>query len=332
MSDFDVAGGGPAVPILFAAVRLPIAVLSEPAVLGLTAYGQIGAGAVVVRIPARQDADPELDTDDMALAIRNDRREPSSASGRVLRDWGDNSPPELGGGPVEVRRLLVRVDGASKGLPPPRVGVGTSLAARLSDELYRHGNRWHDVLRSWIETLTLQDLDHEHPRWTAHLEGAGIATFAADGTRRLGSGGRIRLDTEWPTAASPEVWIAALRGASADHYPHLAYLLLRDARAAWYRGQARRAVIDAATATEVALSGVAAIEGQRDSRRTMTLGTLVDTLRTAGHLNVETANQLMELVVRPRNKAVHEGVHPSSWNAAEACKAAQVQVYARVRL
>lgn len=58
------------------------------------------------------------------------------------------------------------------------------------------------------------------------------------------------------------------------------------------------------------------------------LGQLVSKLDAEGHLDPGAAQELAELVVRPRNKAIHEGVAPSSWDTAEACKAAQRAVWA----
>jgi hypothetical protein len=153
--------------------------------LGLTVSGRIGEANIKTRLPARQDPDEDLDTDDFTLATQHVDPGSIPSTGRVVHDWtqplGEVETPD----PVDLRRILIQVTGKEADLGHPRPGVGPTLEARLADEVFRLGNRWQDALRSWVEVLTLQDLDHVHPRWTAHIEGAGIATFGANG-RRLG--------------------------------------------------------------------------------------------------------------------------------------------------
>jgi hypothetical protein len=319
--------GDPADTVLYAAYRLPIAVVADGDVIGLKVSGRFGDAAVEVRVPVRQDDDPELDTDDLTVTMAQNHDEPVPPdTGQVLCDWDDTGRTDTPA-PVEVRRLLLRVTGAAGPLGPPRTGVGSSLAARLSDELFRTANGWHDVFRSWIEVVTLQDLDHVHPRWTAHVEGAGLATFAPDGSR-LGHGGIMRLDTHWPTPATTALVNNAIAAASDGRYPPLAHQLLRDARAAYYREQPRKAILDAATATEISLTAIADRAGLTPAGKFLMLGQLLSKLDANGNLGPGVAQQLTDLVVQPRNKAVHEGVVPNSWESAEACKAAQRAVWA----
>lgn len=319
-------GGEDVEPIILGALALPIPIVVEPEALGLTVKGRVGAATVITHVPFHQEPDPELDTDDLTLTMSVQRGDPPPpTTGRVLRDWGE-APTSDREAPTQLRRLLFRVAGVEADLGEPRRGVGPTLADRLCDEVFRFGNRWLDLVRSWVEVLTLQDLDHVHPRWTAHIEGAGIATFNIDGSR-LGSGGIMRLDSDSPTPAAADVIRTALREAGEDRYPPLAHLLLRDARAAWYRDQARRALIDAATATEVSLSAVAANAGLLSPGKFLMLGPLVSNLEASGHITLDVASQLRDVVIEPRNKAVHEGAEPSSWDAAEACKAAQLRVW-----
>lgn len=329
MADPGFDTGDPRDTVLYAADRLPIAVVADGDVIGLRVHARFGDAAVEVRVPARQDEDPELDADDLSVTIAQGRDEPVPPdTGVVLRDWEDTRLTETAAvsAPVELRRLLIRVTGAASPLGPPRTGVGPGLAERLSDELYRTSNRWHDIFRSWIEVVTLQDLDHLHPRWTAHVEGAGLATFAPDGSR-LGHGGIMHLDTHWPTPASRSLVRNAIAAAGDGKYPPLAHQLLRDARAAYYRGQPRKAVLDAATATEISLTAVADRVGLLPRGKLLMLAGLVSKLDSDGRLGPGVAQELTELVVQPRNTAIHEGVAPSSWNTAEACKAAQRVVW-----
>ena len=157
-----------------------------------------------------------------------------------------------------------------------------------------------------------------------------MATFSADG-KRLGLGGIVRLDTDSPPAATRDDITQAIVHASEGRYPPLAHLLLRDARAAWYRNQTGRAILDAATAVELSLSPMAERAGWRQ-RKLPTLGGLVGRLRREGHLTPESADEISELVIRPRNEAIHGGAVPGAWDTAEACKVAHRAVWAEFPL
>ena len=288
-----------------------------------------------MRVPADQDDTDELDVDDSTLidSARDGDSLVLPVTGRILTAWaatpehGDSDDdggdaPEEG---IEIRKLLIGVFGADCDLGPARPGVADNVTARLADELFKHLNRWHDTFRSWIETFTFQDLDHDHPRWTAHVEGSGLATFD-DGGTRLGHGGILRLDSIWPTPASRDVVELALTKACADEPPPLAHLMLRDARAAYDRGQMRKAILDAATATELSLTRIADECGVTPRRPT--LGSLIAALDEAGRLADGVADKFRTLVLRPRNNAIHDGtITLSGWDTAEACKAAQKAVW-----
>ena len=327
MTDAVADSGGASGAILFAACRLPIGVVADGDVIGLEVAARFGAASVEVRVPPRQDEDPELDTDDLAITMAQSRAEPlPPATGQVVRDWHE-APATDRPAQLEVRRLLLRVSGAAEQLGQPRLGVGSTLAARLNDELYRTANGWHDAFRSWIEAFTMQDLDHVHPRWTAHTEGAGLATFAPDGSR-LGHGGIMRLDTYWPAPTSRAQVHKAIVAASVGEYPPLAHQLLRDARAAWYRAQPRKSILDAAAATEISLTALADRAGISPAPgKFLMLGQLVARLDAEGQLRPGESQEITDLVVQPRNKAIHEGVTPNSWDTAEACKVAQRAVW-----
>lgn len=314
--------GGPG-GVLLAALRLPVKVLAEGSALGLQAGSRFGAADVDVRVPAAQEPDVELDTDDMSLALaESEGGHGPATTRRILRDWVQPVdapvPAQLG-----IHRLLVRVNGPTGDLAPPRPGVGPDLLDRLSDELFRTANRWLDVFRSWIEVVTIQDLDHLQPRWTAHIEGATVATFSPDGDR-LGRGGMLRLDSRFDEPAPALLVAHAITAAGRDEYPPLAHAVLRDARAAYYRAQPRKAILDAATATEISLTAVADRRGLIPPGTFMMLGRLVSALERDGFLEGAVAEELQALVVDPRNKAIHEGlVTLTNWDVAEACKAAQ---------
>lgn len=221
-----------------------------------------------IRIPHDQAPNESLDEDDFSLMRRARDAETSDAPAThaITSAWREFDQPETvarhAEGPIELERLLIGVAPTIDRLGETRRGVGSSVEARLQDELYIHANRWHDAFRTWIEVVTAQDLDHVHRRWSADIEGASMATFTPAGVRTL-SGGRIRLDTHDETPARPGLLRHALTEAGQQHYPPLAHVLLRDGRAAYWRGQMRRAVLDAATSTELSLHALA----ERHSRR-----------------------------------------------------------------
>jgi hypothetical protein len=315
-------------PMLLAAYRLPVPVVAESEALGLQVRSRFGGATVDVRVSVRQDEDEELDADDYEA---NRARRGDIAileTGAIADDWHSEDAAEAGA--HSLRRLLIGVMGPNDALGEPRSGVSSDLTARLADELFRSANVWHDVFRSWIEVATAQDLDHVHPRWDAELEGGGLATFTPEG-ERFGHGGIVRFHNHDVTPATGNEVTTAIVAAGEPRYPPLAHQLLRDARAAWYRGQSRRAVIDAATATEIALTALVDKAGANPLGKVLMLGRLVDVARASGLLFPEWCDELMRLVVRPRNKAVHEGAEPDAWDAAEACKAAQLVVFAAFR-
>lgn len=296
----------------------------EADTLGLQVSSTIGNVEAHVFVPPDQVDDPELDTDDFAVSSLGGVKEPP-ATGKILRAWLAEVPAELAGqDPVSLRRLLLGVTGLRSPEGPPRSGAGPGYLGHVGDELMLAANAWHDRLRSWVEVLTHQDLDHMMPRWDAHIDGVGLARFGADG-RRLGAGGRIRLDSGDVTPAPRGYFEHAIASAGAGEYPPLAHLLLRDARAAWRRDQPRRALIDAATAAELGLTALADGNGAMVKGPTP-LGRLVKELAAQGVITEAEGASLKESVVDPRNQAIHEGTSPTPWDAATACQAAELVV------
>jgi hypothetical protein len=117
-------------------------------------------------------------------------------------------------------------------------------ATRLGIAALDGMSEWVERLRTWIEVLTRQDLDHHHPRYEVSYIGAGLwMSNELSPDVALGQLEPISLHR----------WTSALEHVGNLQEPPLEHLLGRDARGAFRRGDLRRAAIDAATATEVAL-------------------------------------------------------------------------------
>lgn len=318
---------------MFASYLLPRPIVVERTCANLVYPSRVGPVPVEVLIPERQDEDLELDTDDFRLHQESDdvQREVRDTAA-ILEDWSKGAagpldsnqnlaPDDLEAAKrpqFQLRRLLLKVLRAKEPLPPSRVGVPDDLAAAHGDQLFLRAERWLDIFYSWIEVHTAQDLNYMQPRWTAHVEGAGIATFHRDGTR-LGLGELVRLDNLWEIPSSPALLARAIDRAGKDKYPAIAHLLLRDGRAAWHRKQYRRAAIDAGTALEIVLLQLATKEGVTEPKGPPpTLGRLVRLLRDQSVIQNSLAMQLQKTVVDPRNRAAHEGAEPDPGGVTEA--------------
>lgn len=313
---------------LIVAYRLPVPVVMTGACLGLRVEATFGGADVEIRIPHDQSPHEILDEDDFTLMrrIRTDAPGGTTGGSESITDaWrrfnepsADSDAPDRS---VDVRRVLIGVSTSTARLAAPRTGVGRSTEARLQDELYAQADAWHDVFRTWIEVATGQDLDHVQRRWSAHIEGSTMATFTPAGARNL-SGGRVRLDNYDETPAPPGHVRHALLCAGQLDYPPLAHVLLRDGRAAYWRRQIRRAVLDAATSAELSLHALVKSHGLAVERST--LGPLLKTIRDAQLVGDDLASDLSKWVVAPRNAAIHEGREPNGWHTADGLRAAQV--------
>lgn len=172
---------------------------------------------------------------------------------------------------------------------------------------------WIETVRSWIEVLTHQDLDHRYPRYDAEFKG--------DGLRRWG--GNFWLTKELPTSRTRTItpvslarWIDILRRASRDEEPPLEHLLLRDARASLARTDYRRAAIDAGTAAELALNLLyreslqllsSSDQLSQDERNLGSLQRLFDRVPITYGVS---SGALSDLIFA-RNKAAHEALEMS---------------------
>lgn len=197
-----------------------------------------------------------------------------------------------------------------------------SLSESNSVELTTIGNHiaesypaWFDLLCDQLEVLTKQDLRAEGrtSSWFYTLHLAAQSSNAPEWFRAENGPwqGWIRFPNK-ATAASVDLWNAALSATSRGEQPPLEHLLLRDARHALWRGTLRTCVIDAATAVEVTVTAV--LERNRPAklnseRQVETPSALGPKLQLCGWLGIQLPySALRKDLVKVRNLAVHAGV------------------------
>ena len=201
------------------------------------------------------------------------------------------------------------------------------LCDELAKEIYESSSAWFDRLTEWIGTacnVLLDASDREPPLRHGY--------FAYDGEhgRNLNPGPRVMkavyLGGRFADESSLE---QAIVKSNHVERPPLEHRLLLEAKARLRAGDTRRAVLDAASATEIALTVLLdkSLQGlptnivnvvQRERRG---ISDLAAVLRS--DLGVTVRTDLVDSVARPRNKAIHSGQVPSRDVAAKAVKAAE---------
>jgi hypothetical protein len=188
------------------------------------------------------------------------------------------------------------------------------------NQLARYVNRWFDDVRTWAEVATGQDLDPNHRVYDAELAGDGLTFIEPSHDGAVG----ITVTTPHVRPLRAQEWAFILGLVRDGKEPPLEEVLSRDARAAHRRDADRRAIIDAATALEIALGRhvrsvadqLPATQRQRISERTA----LGDYIAIAEHSGLQLAVPVDRLrwLSRLRNDAAHRGAAPSHWDAGSA--------------
>lgn len=188
------------------------------------------------------------------------------------------------------------------------------------NQLARYINGWFDDVRTWVEVVTGQDLDPNHRVYDAELAGVGLTFIEPSHDGAVG----ITITTPHVRPLRPQEWADILGLVRDGKQPPLEEVLSRDARAAHRRDANRRAIIDAATALEIALGRhvrsvadqLPATQQQRISERTA----LGDYISIAEHSGLQLAVPIERLrwLSHLRNDAAHRGAAPSHWDAGDA--------------
>lgn len=205
--------------------------------------------------------------------------------------------------------------------------VATTLLDSLDD--------WWPAVCEWIEVLTGQAhgipsktvvLGDHHPAWTA-VQGIERRLFST--SPQVAEIVHLTGDAD---AIEPDLFQAALDRAVVGP-PPTEWLLIRDGRVAHHSGSNRRAVIDAGTATELALTKI--IEDHLVGTPAIVIEQLL-----AGHRMLSNRLKLVKKLgagssvpsethkglVEPRNVATHQGSNLTAMEAREALRIAAIIV------
>lgn len=187
-------------------------------------------------------------------------------------------------------------------------------------QLAEYVNRWFDNVRTWVEVVTGQDLDPNHRIYDAEPVGAGLTFIEPPIDRGLG----LKASTPRVLPLPARSWAGILERVRDGVEPPLEEVLSRDARAAQRRNSNRRAIIDAATALEIALGrhvrGLADQLPEKQRSRIDERTALGDYISIADHSGLDLAVDVDRLgwLNKHRNDAAHRGVAPSNWDAGNA--------------
>lgn len=190
-----------------------------------------------------------------------------------------------------------------------------SRARDQLDQVSMEFGNWFSLVKIWIESYTPQLLSTE-----VIVERSGVtsrhyqrALKTGDSWTNLHSGQNtmtIIMDSR-ESAVTLDQWIASVNHANLGESPPASYLLLRDARQSFLRGEFQYSVISSAMAAEIAIgSQVEKVmrqngASQQDIDRALrdTLGGLI---RRAGGLNIVLPANANADMVQKRNEAIHE--------------------------
>lgn len=175
-------------------------------------------------------------------------------------------------------------------------------------------NEWFDDVRTWVEIVTGQDLDPHHRVYDAEPVGAGLTFIEPPHDGAMG----VTIATPRVLPLRAQEWADILGLVRDGQEPPLEEVLSRDARAAQRRNANRRAVIDAATALEIALGRH--VRGQADQLPGAQQERINARTALGGYISIaeQSSLQLAVPVDRLRwlkglrNDAAHRGEAPSN--------------------
>lgn len=187
-------------------------------------------------------------------------------------------------------------------------------------QLAEYISQWFNDVRTWVEIVTGQDLDPIHRVYDAEPVGAGLTFIEPPHDGPLGL--TITMPRVLPLRA--QEWAEILALVRDGEEPPLEEVLSRDARAAQRRNSNRRAVIDAATALEIALGRhvrdladqLPETQRGRLNERTA-LGDYISIAENSG-LQLAVPVDRLRWLKDLRNHAAHHGAAPDSWDAGTA--------------
>lgn len=246
---------------------------------------------------------------------------PTSAGEAIGAHFEDGWSVKREPGPsIEINAILVAVPGRAElsfDLPGNQVG-GQGVQAVLEEIRV-----WFESFCNWLWVLTAQALDPSNPDPKVLHRRSSNVIFAASSSERFSlpasESPRLtsRLDGHGPTSerlVDRRVLALAVSRAGTST-PPITWELLASARMAGRRGDARRALIDAGTAAEGALSKVLSLTPNHQ----LPLGGLVT--KALGR-NISVPSDAPAALVKPRNDAIHRG-HLSGINVGRGIEIAE---------
>lgn len=294
-------------------VNLSVDLPVVPEALGLRQRVRVGGRTVELALPLAPD--PATEQDEAAALEAPVDAHTFGALHQRLRDsyaggWGYVSG---------ARICYVQAAAISVALPPSQDSMATSKDLIA---LGRHLAEWLEAVRLWASAWVQVPLVNGGGPFssTVHLADrnhlAGSGSFVASGRDR-GSGPVLVLRQGLDAAQVR----AAFRWASAGDRPPLPLVLLLAAKQAQWAGDRRQAVIDAATAVEVALAD----QVRQMLHHHRVTGDFIDAaiLQANGVVGLITLfnalggnsplskAKLASEVAQPRNAAAHAGVTPT---------------------
>jgi hypothetical protein len=177
---------------------------------------------------------------------------------------------------------------------------------------------WWLLFSLWVEIFTSQDAT-DNGRTQTGTWTSPIWTWEC----RAGVRERASTNTAWPVKSAPEQLLdrstleACMSLAALAEPPPNIWLFIRDARALINSGDYRRAVIDAGTAAELAMTDI--LDQYLAATDAVLRAALIDRSRTLeGRANLmkelgagTVPNKFKEHLQNPRNKAAHGGHQPT---------------------
>lgn len=288
--------------------------LLGPAFLGLLKPAVIGGVPVHVVLP---------DFDVSGRETRLHKRSQLDWVAAFKAKKGEEDPEQPFGQPYgwgterefTAKRLLI--------LPKER------LTQRQASELAHAAEPWAELLHTWIEVVTREDL---HQGIISQDEQGGKAFAWLDKGKKPGKalGGRHKIILKLGSAPriTPAQWGKMLARASDGTRPPEAHVFLRDARHAKNVGHFRRSVLDSATAAEL---GLAKLRDDALADGDIRLGDYVrgrarqieGLSKFLSALGRNLPDRLREEISEPRNKAIHVGREPDEETATKALEKAE---------
>lgn len=190
-------------------------------------------------------------------------------------------------------------------------GVG-HMEGPFVEQVFQDIDPWFDALYRWVDVVVGQDTHHAEPMERISVPGQGLTIRAVlDGANlsapRAASSATI-IDT-----TAPPVNLTQIRGivsaVNAGSSPSLARLILREGRIDLRRARYRKAVIDAGTASELALAQWCKTHAIKLPQSNPTLGAYVQ--NSGAPIPKNSRADLVQV----RNDAIHNSVFPTAEQA-----------------